>query len=285
MFLEMYYTLDLSLKQGEIFPKILDLISRCWYNTYIRQKGDPIMASNLKKERIWELDVLRGICILAMVIVHLLFDLCYMYELIQLQDSRLFDFISQWGGIIFLLLSGTCVTLGSHPIRRGLIVFGSGMLVTLVTVVMVNMEMADKSMLIYFGVLHCLGICMLLWPLLKRLPLWLLPSLGIALTFAGIYIDKNVMVETHYLTWLGFMYPGFQTSDYFPLLPNLGYFVFGIYLGKTMYAEKKTLFPKVNPRFFLIRFFSLVGKLSLFIYLLHQPLIAGAIELYLKIRG
>lgn len=243
------------------------------------------MSQSLKKARIWELDALRGVCILGMVVVHLLFDLCYMYGLVQLQDSRLFDFVSQWGGIVFLLISGTCVTLGSHPIRRGLIVFAAGMLVTLVTVGMFRLGYADKSIIIYFGVLHCLGICMLLWPLLKRAPLWLLPTLGIALTFVGLYIAENVLVETKSLIWLGFMYRGFESSDYFPILPYLGFFIFGIYLGKTLYPDKQTLFPKINSRFFLIRFFSICGKLSLFIYLLHQPLITGAIELYLMLRG
>lgn len=234
--------------------------------------------------RIWELDALRGICILGMVVVHLLYDLCYMYGLIQLQDSELFYFITQWGGVLFLLISGICVTLGSHPIKRGLLVFASGMLVTLVTWGLYRLEFFDRSIVIYFGVLHCLGICMLLWPGLKYVPTWLLPVLGAVLTAIGLHISQQVLVQTEHLIWLGFMYPGFQSSDYFPLLPNLGFFIFGAFLGKTLYKNKTTLLPKVNERFFLIRFFSRCGKLSLWIYLLHQPLIAGAIELYLMLR-
>lgn len=237
-----------------------------------------------KNHRIWELDALRGICIIGMVVVHLLYDLCYIYGLVQLQDSRLFYFISQWGGVLFLLISGICVTLGSHPIRRGVIVFAAGMLVTLVTWELYRLELFDKSILIYFGVLHCLGICMLLWPLLKHIPTWLLPVLGLALAIAGIYISENILVSTKNLIWLGFMYPGFQSSDYFPILPNLGFFILGCFLGKTLYKNKTSLLPRVKPDFFLIRFFRLCGKWSLFIYLLHQPLITGAIELYLLLR-
>lgn len=237
-----------------------------------------------KSRRIWELDALRGICVLGMVVVHLLFDLGYMYGLIELQDNKLFYFISQWGGVLFLLISGICVTLGHHPIRRGIIVFAAGMLVTAVTYGMYRLEYASKDIIIYFGVLHCLGICMLLWPCLKHLQTWVLPVLGMALIVYGLYIYENVLVQTKNLIWLGFMYPGFSSSDYFPLLPNSGFFVLGAFLGRTLYKKKTSLMPKVNPQFFLIRFLSFCGRQSLWIYLLHQPLLTGAIELYLMLR-
>ena len=118
------------------------------------------------KKRIWELDVLRGVCILGMVLVHLIYDLQTFFSLPFLTNSELFSLIKQWGGVLFLLISGICVTLGSHPVRRGLIVFACGLLCSAVTAGMYVLNMADKSIIIYFGVLHCLGVCMLLWPLL-----------------------------------------------------------------------------------------------------------------------
>ena len=78
---------------------------------------------------------------------------------------------------------------------------------------------------------------------------------------------------------LGFMYPGFSSSDYFPLLPNLGFFLLGAVLGLTLYRNQQTLLPKVHEKNLVIRFFSLCGRLSLPIYLLHQPLITVALEL------
>ena len=60
------------------------------------------------KKRIWELDVLRGVCILGMVVVHLIYDLQTFFSLPFLADSRLFDLIKQWGGVLFLLISGIC---------------------------------------------------------------------------------------------------------------------------------------------------------------------------------
>lgn len=235
------------------------------------------------KKRIWELDVLRGVCILGMVVVHLIYDLQTFFSLPFLADSRLFDLIKQWGGVLFLLISGICVTLGSHPVRRGLIVFACGLICSAVTAGMYFLNMADKSIIIYFGVLHCLGVCMLLWPLLKRLPVWALGLLGLGLTVLGLWISGNVVVDFPWLIPLGLYPRGFASSDYFPLLPNLGFFLVGAFLGKTLYRKKETLLPRVNPANPVLAFFTLLGKWSLPVYLLHQPVITGLLYLILEI--
>ncbi len=226
------------------------------------------------KKRIWELDAFRGICILGMVAVHFVYDMTELYQLADWKLPQWFYILQTWGSLFFLLLSGICVTLGSHSVRRGLIVFGCGMLCTAVTVGM-SFVGFDDSIIIYFGVLHCLGVCMLLWPLLKRLPTWALAVLGTAIAAAGLYITAEPLVDFPWLIPFGFTYPGFATSDYFPLLPYLGFFLLGSVLGRTVYRKKETLFPKVNPDFFLLRFFIFCGKQSLFIYLLHQPILSG----------
>ena len=235
------------------------------------------------KKRIWELDVLRGVCILGMVVVHLIYDLQTFFSLPFLADSRLFDLIKQWGGVLFLLISGICVTLGSHPVRRFLIVFACGLLCSAVTAGMYFLNMADKSIIIYFGVLHCLGVCMLLWPLLKRLPVWALGLLGLGLTVLGLWISGNVVVDFPWLIPLGLVPGDFASSDYFPLLSNLGFFLVGAFLGKTLYRKKETLLPRVNPANPVLAFFTLLGKWSLPVYLLHQPVITGLLYLILEI--
>ncbi len=235
------------------------------------------------KKRIWELDVLRGVCILGMVVVHLIYDLQTFFSLPFLADSRLFDLIKQWGGVLFLLISGICVTLGSHPVRRGLIVFACGLICSAVTAGMYFLNMADKSIIIYFGVLHCLGVCMLLWPLFKRLPVWALGLLGLGLTVLGLWISGNVVVDFPWLIPLGLVPEDFASSDYFPLLSNLGFFLVGAFLGKTLYRKKETLLPRVNPANPVLAFFTRLGKWSLPVYLLHQPVITGLLYLILEI--
>ncbi len=226
------------------------------------------------KNRIWELDAFRGLCVLGMVIVHFVYDLAMLYRIIDWEPTALFLFIKDWGGLLFLVLSGICATLGSRSLRRGAIVLGCGFLITAVTWVMVRFMSFHESMIIYFGVLHCLGICMMLWPLFRKLPWWTLALLGAAL-IAGGFAIKGIRVDTPWLIFLGLRFEGFATSDYFPLLPNLGYFLIGGAVGKTLYRNKQTLFPGVNDRNPVIRFLTGCGRQSLPIYLLHQPVLSG----------
>lgn len=243
---------------------------------YLPCKNEGIWAM---KKRIWELDAARGICILGMVLVHILYDLNNM-KLIALADSQLFAAVSEWGGVVFFLISGICVTLGSRPVRRGLLVIFCGMIVSAVTVGMYLLGMASYKLIIYFGVLHCLGVCMLLWKLLRKLPFWLLSLCAAALIVGGLLIPPHQGFDTGYwLMPIGFPPHGFATSDYFPLLPFLGFFLAGAVLGKLLYRRKESRFPKVRQENILVRFLCGIGRQSLVIYMLHQPVITGILLL------
>ena len=230
------------------------------------------------KKRIWELDALRGLCILGMVIVHFVYDLVELYALVPMAYPEWFAFVKDWGGVLFLLLSGTCATLGSGHTRRGLLVFACGMVCTAVTLGMYLLGFSGKEIIIYFGVLHCLGVCMLLWGGFRKLPTWALGVLGAALTAAGLWL-RTRYVSFPWLIVLGFVPDWFASSDYFPLLPNLGFFLLGAVLGKTVYRQKTTRLPKVNAESPALRFLTLCGRHSLGIYLLHQPILAGIMTL------
>lgn len=226
------------------------------------------------KNRIWELDALRGLCVLGMVVIHFVYDLVVLFRVLHWEFPAVYSFVQNWGGVLFLLISGICVTLGSRSVRRGLIVFCCGLTVTAATALMYILSLADKGIIIYFGVLHCLGICMLLWPVFRHLPVWALGALGGALAAAGLLL-QNITVSHFWFVPLGITYPGFFSSDYFPLLPHLGFFLLGAFLGKTLYRNKQTLLPGVNSRVLPLAFLQLCGKHSLWIYLLHQPILSG----------
>lgn len=231
------------------------------------------------KKRIWELDAFRGICVLGMLFVHFVFDLTELYRLVSWQPGETFAWVQRWGGVLFLLVSGICVTLGSRSIRRGLIVLGCGMLCTAVTVGMYLLEFSGNGIQIYFGVLHCLGVCMILWPVFRRLPWWALALLGLAVVLTGLFVLDPMRVPYPWLLPLGVQPYGLITSDYFPLFPNLGFFLMGSTLGKTLYRKQQSLLPRVNQRNFLLRFLQLCGKHSLWIYLLHQPIFSALFAL------
>ncbi len=235
------------------------------------------------KNRIWELDALRGICILGVIVVHFIYDITVLYPLVAWTPPDVFLFVQQWGGVLFLLISGICATLGSRSVRRGIIVFCCGLLCSAVTAGMHFLGMATKDIIIYFGVLHCLGICMILWPVFKKMHPISLISLSAALAAIG-FVLAHMRGATLLLMPLGLVPQGFASSDYFPLLPNLGFFLFGAALGKLAYREGKSLLPKTDVGSPILKFLQLCGRHSLWIYLLHQPILNGICWLLMLTR-
>lgn len=227
------------------------------------------------KERIWELDAFRGLCILCVIIIHAVFDLRYFAGL-NFQLHPIFQFVMDYGGVLFVILSGICVTLGSRSVKRGIIVLACGMVITGVTEAMIALEMADGSVRILFGVLHLLGACMLLYPLYKRLPVPVIAVLGAVIVILG-YWFRTITVTSGWLFPLGLCAPGFSAGDYFPLFPHLGWFMLDTVLGRTVYRQRRSLLPKFPADARPIRFLSACGRHSLWIYLLHQPVVYGVL--------
>ncbi len=231
------------------------------------------------KQRIWELDTFRGICILGMLIVHFIYDVVEVFGLLSWDYPPAFLLLKQWGGVFFLLLSGICVTLGTKHIRRGCIVFLCGLVCTAVTGIYARFTGGGSEFVIWFGVLHCLGLCMLLWEVFRKAPSTVLVLVGVILAVAGIYLNEYCRVSHPWLIVLGVPQIGFAASDYFPLLPHFGFFLLGAGLGRLLYRNKQSLFPKVSANAPAVRFFSACGRHSLLIYLLHQPVFMAVLSL------
>lgn len=227
----------------------------------------------MKKARIWELDALRGLCIIGMAIVHLVYDICT-FTSFSLHIPQWFYYVQQYGHIFFILISGICVTLGSKCVKRGAIVLAAGLLITAVTVVM-DYVLHMGSVRIWFGVLHLLGVCMLVYPLFRRLPSCALALIGIAIVAIG-YWFTTFRVGVNFLFPLGLRSGKiFTGADFFPIFPNLGTFLLGAALGKSVYKDKTSLLPNFPSEFVIIRFLSFIGRHSLEVYILHQPIIFG----------
>ncbi len=232
------------------------------------------------KNRIWEIDALRGFLILCVIVAHTLFFLSGVKGLLTLPG--VVRFVIHYGGALFVILSGLSATLGSRSLQRGVLGFADGMVLTVGSYAAVAMSLLDKSMVIRFGVLHLLGFAMMLYPLLKKLPTAVLLSLGLVLVAVGLWFDlKPVMVSSKFLFPLGLRYPAFTSGDYFPILPHLGWFSLGIVLGRTLYPEKQTLLPRANTADPVLRFFCWCGRNSLYIFILHLPLVGGILMLIL----
>ncbi|MBQ6052500.1 MAG: DUF1624 domain-containing protein [Clostridia bacterium] len=227
-----------------------------------------------KNNRIWEIDFLRGIAFICMVYDHVVFDLNYIFGVNTIQ----LDFIGDFSAIIFMLLCGISTTLSKNCLKRGALVFGAAMLLTAVTFA-VDM-IFDTRLIIVFGILHMLGIAMMLSYLVKKMPNILIAAVS-AVLFALYIPFKNIRNMGNLLFAFGIHDAKFYSSDYYPLIPYLGVVFIGIIMGKLLYSDRKSIFSFSlgnNP-------VSFIGQHSLILYLTHQPIVIAILFIILKIAG
>ena len=234
-------------------------------------------------KRFWEIDFLRGIAIISMIIFHIAFDLNY-FRVFNFDIGNIYWTIFRKSiFVLFFLLVGISLSL-SHSknkqfldyLKRGLKIFFWGLIITLVTVIFMQQGY------VLFGVLHFIGLSIILvYPFLKFSYLNLI--FEVPIISIGLYLF-NFSFDFQWLLWLGFRPNHFQTVDYFPLLPYFGIILIGIFLGKKLYPNALRAFKlKDSPRQPIMRFVEFLGKKSLLIYLIHQPVIIGLIVISMLI--
>jgi uncharacterized membrane protein len=225
--------------------------------------------------RIWEIDFLRGLAIILMVCYHLLFDLGEFVGIKKFLGwstnlSTVAWVIAQFffAGL-FVVLSGTSSTLSRNNIRRGLRLLAVSLLVSAATYIF------DASSAVYFGILQCLAVSMLVYgAAFEKAHAAVCAAAGavvIGLNAALPALGKALAIRSDWLLPFGLHGPSFSAFDYFPLIPWFGIFLVGAALGKTLYASKRSLLPWRLPRTFV----NFAGRHSLLIYIVHQPLIMG----------
>ena len=231
------------------------------------------------------LDELRGLDLVSMMLYHACWDLMFLFDVNMRwyagTPGRLWQQSICW---VFILLSGFCVPLGRHTLRRGTIVFGAGAVVTLATLVF----MPEGRVI--FGVLTFLGAAMLLTgvlePVLKRTP----PLVGLAASAVLFVLCSPVssgrvgigswqvllpqsLYVNYFTAFLGFYPFWFYSADYYALLPWLFLFWAGYYLHKAVGRRRMELLrrPVCPP-------LGWMGRHSLLLYMLHQPVIYGVLS-------
>ncbi len=237
------------------------------------------------EQRFWELDFLRGIAIIMMITFHLLYDLNYFGDYDLNLHSGFWLYFGRATATIFILLVGISLTLSYSRakkkqkkklylkyLKRGVKIFSWGLLITLATWLFL------RAGFVVFGVLHLIGISIIMaYPFLK-LRLWnLLP--GILFVSLGLYL-KNYTFGFSWLMWLGLMPEHIYTIDYFPILPWFGVVLIGLFFGYILYPDSTRRFNLCDlSNFAVIRLLCLFGRHSLLIYLIHQPILIAILYL------
>ncbi|NJD04642.1 MAG: DUF1624 domain-containing protein [Ruminiclostridium sp.] len=220
------------------------------------------MQSNLNTNRIWELDFFRGLALILMSYFHLIYDMKEFYGYSVNYEGNITYYIGKLSAILFITISGVSANLSRSSWKRGLKVLGAGLSVTLVSYIF------DNDYFVIFGILHFLGLSMILSVLFRKLDSFTLLAAGMVILALG-YAFPIDNLSNNYLMVLGFTSQTFTSSDYYPLIPYLGIFLIGMVLGRMLYPNKKSLIKPLPGHHFI----SIAGRHSLLIYLLHQPMI------------
>ena len=255
---------------------------------------------NIRKStnRVWEIDFLRGLSIILMVFDHLFFDLINIYNIhipLVSDFAGSYKILEYFFAGCFILMSGISSSFSRSNLKRGLRLFLIALLLTLVTYALTLFNVVDKSFVIVFGILHFLAVCMLLSSVLTKLNSYVLIVIGGAIIACGPFVDKlNELIRLdelnhinnyfnnipNYFAIFGIYNSSFFSGDYFPLVPWLGIFVIGIAFGKIFYKEKKSLIKfELKPNLF-----NYVGRYSIWVYLIHQPIIFSILWLIFRLN-
>ncbi len=239
----------------------------------------------MSKARIHLLDELRGFCVVLMIAFHAFYTVGFLFNWKTAIDLfYFFQPAEPFFAGIFIVLCGFSCRLSHSNLKRGLLLAAVAAGMSLVLYVVMRDQM------IWFGVLHCLAVCILLFaalkPLLDRVP----PLVGAVLSallmlltwhfpfYNGGYIGIGETVwwqwpitwaQTVWLLPLGIGEWSMFGADYFPLIPWVFCFLCGTFLGAyrdrfPAFAMKKHLPP-----------LAFIGRHTLWIYVIHQPIIYG----------
>lgn len=231
------------------------------------------------------IDTFRGLTLFSMVLYHLSWSLVYLWHM-DWQWYRS-DWAYLWQQTIcwsFIFISGFSWNLGSRPLRRGMVVFLAGWVITGIT------TLATPDQRILFGILTMLGSSMLLTLLLRKPIEKIPPAAGLSVFLLLFLVTRNIplghlgfeglhlmalpdfLYRGYFMTYLGFPQADFSSADYFPLFPwyflyLCGYFSYLWIVDRPNEKGLPSYFTKGLP------LFGFLGRHSLLIYMIHQPII------------
>jgi uncharacterized membrane protein len=243
----------------------------------------------MRTQRITLLDCVRGLAVIAMIIYHFAWDLSF-FGVIEtdINTSPFWRDLAKNIASSFLFLSGISLYLAHKNaiqwfsfLRRLFMVAASALLVTIVT------WYQFPESYIFFGILHCIALSSIIGLAFLRTHLfitWLALAVT-AITVVLHYKLTNTIFDTPILAFLGLRTLPIRTNDFVPILPWISYFLLGIWFAQlhplytsadakienTPTALKLLLIikPTIKPLQFL-------GRHSLIIYLIHQPILFQA---------
>lgn len=237
--------------------------------------------------RYYLLDALRGLAIICMIIYHYFYDITFVFA----QDYKwIYSDAASWLQVVvagvFIFISGSMSHLSNNALRHSLQLIIWGLVINIVTYFYTPHNM------IVFGILSFLGTAAFLTAVLKKQLLKIKADIGTALAVLLFLVTYQIpQGKLIFGTWefislpaswyqyevlapFGLPSDNFTSSDYFPLLPWVFVYFMGFYVWLGFSESFKNTYLT-----FKIPLITTVGQKSLWIYLLHQPVLITLLTL------
>lgn len=229
------------------------------------------MTVAARRTRYHLIDAARGVAIIAMVVFHLAWDLYFLgFSGLDVSTDPLWTAFQKAIVSSFLFLAGISLYLGhGAEIRWRSFWRREAILVVAAIGVSIGTYLAFGDYFAFFGVLHAIALFSLLaLPFLRLKPL-ITASIGVAIIVLPLLWTDPVMRE-RWLAWIGFWPVSPSTADIVPVFPWLGVMLIGLAAAKAFAGHRLWTLPAP-------RWLALLGRWSLVIYLVHQPLMYGGL--------
>jgi uncharacterized membrane protein len=229
-------------------------------------------------DRFWEVDAARGVAIIMMIVYHSTYDLDTLggYD-IQSTSGHWALFADLTAGL-FLFLVGVSLAVSrartsmtgwklfGKYLARGLRILAYGMILTVVFLVL-------GMGVVAFGILQLIGVSIILaYPFLGLRSTNLV--LGALIFAAGQYVlAQDLYSQSFWLLPFGVVPEGVVMPDYRPLLPWFGVVLIGLFFGNVVYGDGRRPAVLTDKAPVPARPLLPLGRNSLFVYLIHQPII------------
>lgn len=254
-------------------------------STSIPQQEQRQKQRRTRTQRVWEVDALRGLAVVMMVVYHFMYDLYFFRVTDAIFTNPFWFYFQRTTATLFIGLVGVSLALRCQ--RRGSVRFvdlskrGATILLWGLVISGVTWLALGPTSYIRFGILHFIGLAIVVaYPFLRLRRLNLL--LGIGLIGFGVWLQQFTFAPPwSYLFWLGLEPPNHTYVDFFPFIRWFGVVLIGIALGNLLYGRTDRRFHlPVHGGSGLVAGLTTLGRHSLSIYLIHQPVLLALFALF-----
>lgn len=263
-------------------PEALDVIAKSIGRADIPTRSDAAA-------RVLGVDLARGLALGGMILFHAVRD----FEIFGLLPAG-YTLAGPWAWFArlvagsFLFIAGVSFFLAHRDgLRWPAFTARLGQIAAAAALVSLATYAAMPDRFVFFGILHMIVVASLAGPVLLRLPVAALLVLAAVALLLPLAV-RSPLFDAPALLWVGLSTHVPATLDYLPVLPWLAPFALGLAAGRLAQAAglwaRAARWPAGRGQG-LVAGLAWLGRHSLAVYLLHQPILLAALWGWLRLTG